>query len=56
MIFDILFFQIDFVDLKMYKPQQKDLRRVFQTGVWVHYKTFPHSTQFHAASEKPLSS
>jgi vacuolar protein sorting-associated protein 13A/C len=40
--------EIDFTGMKMFKPNVRDLRRVFQTGVWVHYKTFPHSTQFHA--------
>jgi vacuolar protein sorting-associated protein 13A/C len=34
--------------MKMYRPYEKVLRRVFQTGIWLHYKSYPHTIQFHA--------
>jgi vacuolar protein sorting-associated protein 13A/C len=40
--------EIDFMTMKINKPYEKNLRRVFQTGIWVHYKMLPNSTQFHA--------
>jgi len=40
--------EIDFEAMKVLKPHVRPIRRTFQTGIWIHYKTFPHSYQFHA--------
>jgi len=40
--------EVDFVDLKMFKPYDRNIRRMFQTGLWIHYKTYPHTILLHA--------
>ena len=32
----------------MLKPVEKEIRRVFQTGIWVHHKQYQHSVHIHA--------
>lgn len=41
-------FQVDFVEMKMLKPNERNIRRMFQTGLWVHYRTYPHTLLLHA--------
>ncbi|ODN02737.1 Vacuolar protein sorting-associated protein 13A [Orchesella cincta] len=40
--------EVDFYVMRVIKPQAATIRRVFQTGIWISYKTLPHSTQLHA--------
>ncbi|KAL4216396.1 Vacuolar protein [Mactra antiquata] len=40
--------EINFRDMMMYKPNKRMIRRSFQDGVWIQYKTSPHQVQFHA--------
>jgi vacuolar protein sorting-associated protein 13A/C len=40
--------EVDFMTMKINTLHEKNLRRVFRTGIWVHYKLQPNSTQFHA--------
>ena len=32
----------------MTKPNKRMIRRSFEDGIWVQYKTSPHQVQFHA--------
>ncbi|CAL8090191.1 unnamed protein product [Orchesella dallaii] len=40
--------EVDFYVMRIMKPHSASIRRVFQTGIWISYKTLPHSTQLHA--------
>lgn len=41
-------YDVDFAEMIMYKPNKRVLRRSFQDGIWVQYKTSPHQLQLHA--------
>jgi len=45
MIFQL---QVNFNEMMMFKPNKRMIRRSFQDGVWIQYKTSPHQVQFHA--------
>ena len=34
--------------MMMYKPNKRMIRRSFQEGLWIQYKTSPHQVQLHA--------
>jgi vacuolar protein sorting-associated protein 13A/C len=34
--------------MEMLKPHQRFVRRTFQTGLWLHYRTSVHQVQLHA--------
>ncbi|XP_060560724.1 intermembrane lipid transfer protein Vps13-like isoform X2 [Ruditapes philippinarum] len=40
--------EVNFKDMMMFKPNKRMIRRSFQDGIWVQYKTSPHQVQFHA--------
>ncbi|XP_054711435.1 intermembrane lipid transfer protein Vps13-like [Uloborus diversus] len=40
--------EIDFEEMVMTKPNVRCLRRTYQTGLWLQYKTSPHQLQLHA--------
>ncbi|XP_070537095.1 intermembrane lipid transfer protein VPS13A-like isoform X2 [Ptychodera flava] len=40
--------EVDFEAMKMIKPNKRKIRRTYQPGVWVKYKTSEHQLQFHA--------
>lgn len=40
--------EIDFGEMMMYKPKKCRVRRSFQHGIWINFKTSAHSTQLHA--------
>uniref|UniRef100_T1J4H6 Vacuolar protein sorting-associated protein 13 n=1 Tax=Strigamia maritima TaxID=126957 RepID=T1J4H6_STRMM len=40
--------EIDFIEGKLYKPNKRKIRRSFQPGCWIMYKTSPHRLQVHA--------
>ncbi|XP_033726256.1 vacuolar protein sorting-associated protein 13A-like isoform X3 [Pecten maximus] len=40
--------EVDFVEMKMIRPNKRGIRRSFQEGIWVQYKTSPHQIQVHA--------
>ncbi|XP_025834660.1 vacuolar protein sorting-associated protein 13 isoform X2 [Agrilus planipennis] len=44
--------EVDFDTLRMLKPQQRKMRRVFQYGLWIQMKTSPYQLQFHAKVNK----
>lgn len=46
--FVALLIKVDFYLMRTIKPHPATIRRMFQTGVWLSYKTLPHSTQIHA--------
>ncbi|XP_036365427.1 vacuolar protein sorting-associated protein 13A [Octopus sinensis] len=41
-------FEVDFKDMIMTKPNKRIIRRSFQDGIWLQYKTSPHQLQLHA--------
>jgi len=40
--------EVDFSEMMMYRPNKRIIRRSFQEGVWLQYKTSPHQVQVHA--------
>ncbi|XP_078330281.1 intermembrane lipid transfer protein VPS13A-like isoform X6 [Crassostrea virginica] len=40
--------EVNFQEMKMIKPHHRVIRRSFQDGVWIQYKTSPHQLQLHA--------
>ncbi|XP_056003796.1 intermembrane lipid transfer protein VPS13A-like isoform X2 [Ostrea edulis] len=40
--------EVNFQEMRMLKPNQRGIRRSFQDGVWIQYKTSPHQLQVHA--------
>ncbi|KAH3865967.1 hypothetical protein DPMN_029015, partial [Dreissena polymorpha] len=40
--------EINFMDMMMLKPNKRLIRRSFENGLWLQYKTSPHQVQFHA--------
>ncbi|XP_053387649.1 intermembrane lipid transfer protein VPS13A-like isoform X4 [Mercenaria mercenaria] len=40
--------EVNFKEMMMFKPNKRMIRRSFQDGIWVQYKTSPHQVQFHA--------
>ncbi|XP_066252738.1 intermembrane lipid transfer protein Vps13 isoform X1 [Euwallacea similis] len=40
--------EVDFDLQQMYKPKKRNIRRTFQTGVWINMKTSPSQLQLHA--------
>ena len=40
--------QVDFSSMMMVKPRTFPIRRSFENGIWVQYKTSPHQLQLHA--------
>lgn len=39
--------QVDFEDMKQYKPKEMEIRRSFQSGLWIQYMQSPHEQQLH---------
>jgi vacuolar protein sorting-associated protein 13A/C len=40
--------EVDFAELIMYKPSRRPIRRSFENGIFLQYRTSPHQVQFHA--------
>ncbi|XP_052264161.1 intermembrane lipid transfer protein VPS13A-like [Dreissena polymorpha] len=40
--------EINFAEMMMFKPNKRHIRRSFENGLWLQYKTSPHQVQFHA--------
>nr|XP_012140992.1 PREDICTED: vacuolar protein sorting-associated protein 13C isoform X2 [Megachile rotundata] len=40
--------EIDYFNMEMSKPHRRCLRRTFQTGLWLQYRTSAHQVQLHA--------
>ncbi|OAD52957.1 Vacuolar protein sorting-associated protein 13A, partial [Eufriesea mexicana] len=40
--------EIDYLNMEMLKPHRRCLRRTFQTGLWLQYRTSAHQVQLHA--------
>ncbi|KAK2581118.1 hypothetical protein KPH14_007937 [Odynerus spinipes] len=40
--------EVDYLNMEMLKPHRRYLRRSFQTGLWMQYKTSAHQVQLHA--------
>nr|XP_034187905.1 vacuolar protein sorting-associated protein 13 isoform X3 [Osmia lignaria] len=40
--------EIDYFNMEMTKPYRRSLRRTFQTGLWLQYRTSAHQVQLHA--------
>ncbi|XP_065940396.1 intermembrane lipid transfer protein VPS13A isoform X3 [Magallana gigas] len=40
--------EVNFQEMRMIKPNNRGIRRSFQDGVWIQYKTSPHQLQVHA--------
>lgn len=41
-------FQVDYLNMEMLRPHHRYLRRTFQTGLWLQYRTSAHQVQLHA--------
>lgn len=41
-------FQVDYLNMEMLKPHRRYMRRTFQTGLWLQYRTSAHQVQLHA--------
>uniref|UniRef100_A0A914WWB3 Uncharacterized protein n=1 Tax=Plectus sambesii TaxID=2011161 RepID=A0A914WWB3_9BILA len=40
-------YTVDFGNMQLSKPNQTDIRRIFQTGLWLQYRSSPHQLQIH---------
>ncbi|XP_060080495.1 intermembrane lipid transfer protein VPS13A-like [Ylistrum balloti] len=40
--------EVDFNEMRMIRPNSRGIRRSFQEGIWLQYKTSPHQIQLHA--------
>ncbi|XP_066591225.1 intermembrane lipid transfer protein Vps13 isoform X2 [Prorops nasuta] len=40
--------EVDFLNMEMLRPHRRYLRRTFQTGLWLQYRTSAHQVQLHA--------
>lgn len=40
--------EVDFSKMTVIKPRSRGIRRSFENGIWVQYKTSPHQLQLHA--------
>ncbi|XP_035721159.1 vacuolar protein sorting-associated protein 13-like isoform X2 [Vespa mandarinia] len=40
--------EVDYLNMEMLKPHRRYMRRSFQTGLWLQYKTSTHQVQLHA--------
>nr|XP_050858456.1 intermembrane lipid transfer protein Vps13 isoform X2 [Vespula vulgaris] len=40
--------EVDYLNMEMLKPHRRYMRRSFQTGLWLQYKTSIHQVQLHA--------
>ncbi|CAK9800782.1 Intermembrane lipid transfer protein Vps13, partial [Anthophora quadrimaculata] len=40
--------EVDYLNMEMLKPHRRCLRRTFQTGLWLQYRTSLHQVQLHA--------
>lgn len=40
--------EVDFNEMKLIRPNKRGIRRSFQEGIWLQYKTSPHQIQLHA--------
>ncbi|XP_021375808.1 vacuolar protein sorting-associated protein 13A-like isoform X2 [Mizuhopecten yessoensis] len=40
--------EVDFNEMRMFRPNNRGIRRSFQEGIWLQYKTSPHQIQLHA--------
>ena len=47
-----MFLQVDYNEMMMYKPNKRQIRRSFQDGIWLQYKTSPHQIQLHAKIQR----
>ena len=43
----LVYLQVDYSTMKMFKPEKTDVRRSFQCGLWVRYRMSPHQMQLH---------
>ncbi|KAL7290198.1 hypothetical protein TKK_0015907 [Trichogramma kaykai] len=40
--------EVDYMNMEMLRPHRRFLRRTFQTGLWLQYRTSVHQVQLHA--------
>ncbi|XP_017891074.1 vacuolar protein sorting-associated protein 13 isoform X2 [Ceratina calcarata] len=40
--------EVDYINMEMLRPHHRYLRRTFQTGLWLQYRTSAHQVQLHA--------
>ncbi|KAI4501433.1 hypothetical protein M0802_003310 [Mischocyttarus mexicanus] len=40
--------EVDYLNMEMIRPHRRYIRRSFQTGLWLQYKTSAHQVQLHA--------
>ncbi|KAI4489144.1 hypothetical protein M0804_004642 [Polistes exclamans] len=40
--------EVDYLNMEMLRPHRRYIRRSFQTGLWLQYKTSAHQVQLHA--------
>lgn len=40
--------EVDYLNMELLKPHRRFLRRTFQTGLWLQYRTSAHQVQLHA--------
>lgn len=40
--------EVDYLNMEMLRPHRRFIRRTFQTGLWVQYRTSAHQVQLHA--------
>ncbi|XP_011630655.2 LOW QUALITY PROTEIN: vacuolar protein sorting-associated protein 13 [Pogonomyrmex barbatus] len=43
---------VDYMNMEMLKPYRRYMRRTFQTGLWLQYRTSAHQVQLHAKINK----
>ncbi|XP_024872139.1 vacuolar protein sorting-associated protein 13 isoform X2 [Temnothorax curvispinosus] len=43
---------VDYLNMEMLKPHRRYMRRTFQTGLWLQYRTSAHQVQLHAKINK----
>ena len=48
MVVGVIDLQVDFGDMMVMKPRTFTIRRSFENGIWLQYKTSLHQLQIHA--------
>ncbi|XP_033213445.1 vacuolar protein sorting-associated protein 13 isoform X2 [Belonocnema kinseyi] len=44
--------EVDYLNMEMLKPHRRYMRRTFQTGLWIQYRTSVHQVHLHAKINK----
>ncbi|XP_043479643.1 vacuolar protein sorting-associated protein 13 isoform X2 [Leptopilina heterotoma] len=45
-------FEVDYLNMEMLRPSRRYMRRTFQTGLWIQYRTSSHQVHLHAKINK----